>query len=163
MTLTETATSAGSAVALEHVFDYAARLAPPVVVGRTSGGTRIYYEAVGGRVSGGSVNADILSGGGDWALVGDDGWVQVDVRGQCRTDDGAVLYLTYRGVIEPSDAFGAAVTSGGATSYDDQYWRVSIAVETGDERYAWLTRSALVGRGRLLGAGGVGYQVFRVG
>src|SRR4051794_10272337 len=164
MTVTDAAVIAEAGpLALQHVFDYTARLKPPVVVGRTPAGIRMYYEAVSGRVTGESVNADILPGGGDWAVVGDDGWVQVDVRGQCRTDDGAVLYMTYRGLIEPSAPFTSAVTSGGETSYDDQYWRVAIDVETGDPRYAWLTRSVMVGRGRLLGAGGVGYEVFRVG
>jgi hypothetical protein len=47
-------------------------------------------------------------------------------------------------------------------SFDDQYMRASISVETGDERYAWLTRSVLVARGRVLAGPGVEYQVFRV-
>jgi hypothetical protein len=163
VTVIDAVADTGPAIALAHVFDYAARLKPPVVVGRTAAGTRMYYEAVGGRIIGPSVNGDILTGGGDWAVVGDDGWVRVDVRGQSRTDDGAVLYMSYRGLIEPSAAFTSAVMSGGETSYDDQYWRVAIEVETGDPRYAWLTSSVLIGRGRLMGAGRVGYQVFRVG
>ena len=150
-------------ITLEHVFDYVVSLKPPVVVGSVPGGTRLYYEAVSGEVSGPRLSGEVLSGGGDWALVGDDGWTQVDVRGQTRTDDGAVLYMTYTGVIEPTPAFLSAYAGGGETAYDDQYWRVAITVETGDDRYAWLTRSVLVGRGRLAGRQRVAYSVYRVG
>jgi hypothetical protein len=52
--------------------------------------------------------------------------------------------------------------SGGETGFDDQYWRVSIEVETGDPRYKWLSQSALIGRGRICRGPGVVYQVFRV-
>lgn len=152
-----------SALGLEHVFDYTAQLKPPVVFGRTATGTRMFYEALGGRVTGERVNADVLTGGGDWAVVRDDGWVTIDVRGQSRTDDGARLYFSYRGLIEPTDAFTRAISTGGETSYDDQYWRVAVEVETGDERYEWLAHSVLIGRGRLCGAAGVSYEVFRVG
>lgn len=150
-------------VTLEHVFDYVAELKPPVVVGRVPGGTRLYYEAVSGVVTGPLVNGVVLSGGGDWAVVGADGWTRVDVRGQTRTDDGAVLYTTYTGVIEPTAAFMSALASGGETSYDDQYWRVAISVETGAPAYEWLTRSVLIGRGRLAGRSRVAYSVYRVG
>jgi hypothetical protein len=34
--------------------------------------------------------------------------------------------------------------------------------ETGDERYAWLSRTVFVARGRVV-AGGLEYEVFRVG
>ena len=158
-----TAVLSPRALVAEHVFDYTALMRPPVVVGRTPAGTRLYYEAIGGRVAGPAVNGEVLGGGGDWAVVGADGWVRVDVRGQCRTDDGAVLYLTYNGVIEPSAAFLNAFATGGETSFDDQYWRVAITVETGDPRYVALTRSVLVGRGRVAGANTVAYQVFRIG
>jgi hypothetical protein len=149
-------------VGLEHVFDYEVRLRPPLVMGRTQYGTRAFYEVLEGRISGPALQGEILSGGGDWALVDDHGWTRVDVRGQARSDDGALLYLRYRGLIEPTPAIGAAVQSGGETSFEDHYWRASIEVETADARYLWLTRSALVARGRICAGGGVAYQVFRV-
>lgn len=146
----------------EHLFDYTAVLKPPVVIGPGRNGNRLFYEVREGRLSGPKLSGEILTGGGDWALVGEDGWTRVDVRGQCRTDDGAILYLSYTGLIEPTDAFREAVATGSETDFDDQYWRVLIEIETGDERYHWLTHSALVGRGRICAGPGVAYQVFRV-
>lgn len=142
----------------EHVFDYHALLKPPVPVGPGPYGNRVFYEVREGRVTGPRLQAEILTGGGDWALIGADGFTRLDVRGQCRTDDGALLYLSYRGLLEHTDS----VAAGRETSFEDQYFRIWLDVETGDPRYAWLTRSALIGRGRICSGPGVVYEVFRV-
>jgi hypothetical protein len=147
----------------EHVFDYHSLLKSPVPIGKAQYGTRVFYEALGGRLSGPRLSGEVLGGGGDWALIGDDGWTRIDARGQCRTDDGAVLYFAYRGLVEPGQAVIDALSGGGETGFDDQYWRVMIEIETPDERYRWLTQSALVGRGRVCRGPGVAYQVYRVG
>ena len=149
-------------LATEHVFDFRATLKPPVLVGKTRHGMRVYYEVTGGVVEGERVNGEILTGGGDWAIVGDDMWSRIDVRGQIRTDDGAILYCQYSGLIEPTETFLHAVQADEETAFDDQYWRATIDVETGDERYAWLTQSLLIGRGRRTAPTGVAYEVFRV-
>jgi hypothetical protein len=150
---------------LEHVFDYEAHLDAPVPIGRGLGGNRVFWPALGGTVRGPRIRGEVLPGGGDWALTTGDGWTGLDVRGQCRTDDGAHLYIRYRGLLEPSPAVAHAMATGGATRFEDQYFRITPTVETGDERYAWLTRSVLVGRGRICSSPdgpGVAYEVFRV-
>jgi hypothetical protein len=157
-----TATSAKAALRTEHVFDYHAQLKAPVAIGPGPFGTRLFYEALGGRVSGPRLSGEVLTGGGDWALIGPDGWTRLDVRGQCRTDDGALLYFTYKGLVEPTGAVMRAVAEGGATAFEAQYFRISLAVETGDPRYAWLTQSALIGRGRICSGPGVAYEIFRI-
>lgn len=146
---------------LEHVFDYQALLKPPLTIGPGPYGNRLFYEVREGKMNAPRVNAEVLTAGGDRALVGDDGWTRLDVRGQCRTDE-ALLYLSYRGLIEPSEELFEAVGRGGETSFEDQYFRISLQVETGDPRYAWLTRSALIGRGGISIGPGVSYEVFRV-
>jgi hypothetical protein len=147
---------------LEHVFDYEALLEPPVPIGTGPYGSRVFWPARGGRVDGPRLRGELLPGGGDWALTGPDGWTRLDVRGQCRTDDGALLYFSYHGVIEPAAAVANAVAAGRETGFGDQYFRVALSVETGDPRYAWLTQSVLVGRGRISAGPGVAYEVFRV-
>src|SRR5436305_7118696 len=135
-----------TALQTEHLFDSTVLLKPPVSIGPVQYGTRLFYEVREGRISGPALNGEMLSGGGDWALVDPDGWTRVDVRGQARADDGALLYFSYRGLIEPTDAVLSAMRSGGETDFVDQYWRVSIEVETADPRYKWLSQSALIGR-----------------
>jgi len=136
-------------------------LRPPVVIGAGPYGTRVFWESAGGRLEGERVSGEVLTGGGDWCLIRPDGWTRLDVRGQCRTDDGAFLYMRYWGLVETNEAFMNAMTSGGETRFEDQYFRTAIEVETGDPRYAWLTQSLLVGRGRR-SEDGVAYEVFRV-
>jgi Protein of unknown function (DUF3237) len=148
---------------LEHVFDYEVRLKRPVVFGAGPAGTRVFFEVAEGAAHGPRLNGTVLSGGGDWMVVGADGWTRLDVRGQLRTDDGAVVYTTYRGVCEPTGAVAAAMAGRGPeTGFGDQYWRVTPVFETGDARHAWLNQSVFVARGRAIEGPGVAYEVYRV-
>jgi hypothetical protein len=145
---------------LEHVFDYEVALKPPVPIGAGPYGVRMFYEVAGGEVRGPKLNGKALSGGGDWVLIGDDGFARLDVRGQIETDDGAFIYVTYEGVLELNERMQQAIASGGETAFEDQYFLTTPRFETGDERYRWLTQSAFIARGRAY-QGGVAYQVFR--
>lgn len=147
---------------LEHAFDYTAHLKPAVWFGAGPAGTRIFREVTGGAISGPLLNGELLSGGGDWATIGADGFARLDVRGQIRTHDGANVYVFYEGVVELNEKVVAADSTDGAeTSFTDQYWRTAPRFETGDERYRWLTQSTFVARGRIHPQG-VAYEVFRV-
>lgn len=144
---------------LVHEMTLRARLDPKQqVVGAGPGGTRIVASVAGGELEGTRVNGTVAGAGADWVLVGADGFGRLDVRLQVETDDGAVLYISYGGLLELNEAF---TTATGETSFDDQYFRSVPVFETGDERYAWLTTSVFVGRGRKL-ADGVEYEIFRV-
>jgi Protein of unknown function (DUF3237) len=142
---------------LIHEFDYKGTLKPPV-----SFGSRMFLEVIGGQVTGKRLNGRLLSGGGDWVVLGSDGWGQVDVRGQIGTDDGAFIYTHYTGLLELNDKVITATTSGGGTDWDDQYFRTTPRFETSDERYKWLTTSLFVSEGHLTKSGGVEYRVYRV-
>jgi hypothetical protein len=142
---------------LVHEFDYYGTLKPPV-----SFGSRMFLEVVEGQVSGKRLNGRLLSGGGDWIVIGTDGWGQVDVRGQIGTEDGASIYTHYTGLLELNDKVMTAIASGAGTDWDDQYFRTTPRFETGDERYKWLTTSLFVSEGRLKEGGNVEYRVFRI-
>ena len=100
----------------------------------------------------------ISGAGADWILIGPDGFGRLDVRLQVETDDGAVLYMTYGGLLEFNEV---SSRQGVDTQFDDQYFRTTPIFETGDERYAWMTTSLFVGRDRKL-ADGVEYEIYRV-
>lgn len=142
---------------LVHEFDYYATLKPPVVFG-----TRMFLEIGEGKATGKRLNGTLLSGGGDWVVLGSDGWVHVDVRGQLATDDGAFVYAHYTGLLELNETVLGASTSGAATDWGDQYFRTTPRFDTGDERYQWLTTSLFAAEGRLRAGGGVEYRVFRI-
>ena len=147
---------------LAYEFTFNARLAPKVAVGEGPFGARHVREALGGEVSGERINGRVAGGGGDWILVGPDGWGRLDVRLQILTGDGAAIYVQYYGVIEYNEAATGANAGEGSSDYGDHYFRTAPRLETGDERYAWVNRTLFVGEGRLHPGPVVEYRVFRL-
>jgi hypothetical protein len=54
-----------------------------------------------------------------------------------------------------------AMAPGGSTGFDDQCFRTTPRLETGDERYAWVNSTLFVGEGRMTEAG-VEYRIYRI-
>ena len=84
---------------LEHLYDMHADLEAPQVIAGAPMGTRQIFIVKGGTVEGPRIKGKLLPGGGDWALVRTDGAVQLDVRATLQTEDGALIYSTYGGLI----------------------------------------------------------------
>ncbi len=132
----------------------------PLQVGDVPTGTRVYFGVNGGHIKGDRIDAKILSGG-EWALVGPDGYLRVDVRLQAETHDGAALYMQYLGYLEMNDKVQSALANGEGTQFEDQYFYTNPRIETGDERYAWLNTTYFIGEGRIMPDLAVEYRVWR--
>lgn len=145
---------------LVQEFKIAATLEPPLPIGAGPIGTRMYYEVTGGEIVGDRLSGKLL-GGGEWALIGPDGFLRVDVRLQVETHDGAHLYIQYTGLLELNDAVRGALTSGAGTDFGEQYFFTNPRIETGDERYKWVNTTFFIGEGRILPGLGVEYRVWR--
>lgn len=149
---------------LVHEFTYLADLDPPIFCGNGPGpyGQRAIVGVRGGTVEGDRVKGILLPGGADWALIGADGYLKIDVRIAIQTHDGAVIYGYYHGFLEVTPAIMSVIGGGPTpTEFEDQYLRTSPRLETGDERYAWVNNTLFVSEGRLL-PGQVEYRVYRV-
>lgn len=149
----------GDLMKLEHLMTYKADLAPPQVVGKAAFGTRQIFEVTGGAFEGPNLRGEILTCGGDWLLVDDDGIGRLDVRATFLTDDGAHVFMQYFGVLELNDTANTALAQGGGTDYGDHYFMTQPRFETGDERYQWLAQTVAVAQGRIQ-PGAVEYEVF---
>ncbi len=145
---------------LVHEFTYTATLKEPLEIGAGPIGTRTYFELTGGEVSGERLRGKVL-GGGEWALIGPDGFIRIDVRMQIETHDKAHLYVQYTGLLELNESVQNALASGAGTDFGDQYFFTNPRIETGDERYAWLNTTFFVGEGHVLPGLGVEYRVWR--
>jgi hypothetical protein len=145
---------------LAYEFEYYALL-KPMEIGPGPYGMRVFFEATAGEVTGERVSGRLVGGGGDWLLIGQDGWGRLDVRAQIETHDGAFIYLTYGGVVEMTEQAQKALAEGGETRWEDQYYRTTPRLETGDPRYAWVNQSVFLAQGRIY-PGGVQYRVYRV-
>jgi len=145
---------------LVQEFTCAAMFDAALPIGAGPFGTRMYYEAKSGEIAGERLRGRVLSGG-EWALVGPDGFIRIDVRLQVETHDGAHLYLQYDGLLEMNETVRAALESGGGTNFGDQYFFTNQRIETGDERYTWLNTTFFIGEGHILPGLGVEYRVWR--
>ncbi|PCJ59434.1 MAG: hypothetical protein COA73_09045 [Candidatus Hydrogenedentota bacterium] len=129
----------------ELLFDMTATLEPPQSIGATHEGNRSIFYATGGTVDGPKVKGTVLPGGGDWFRMRDDGVGELDVRATFKTDDGALIYTHYRGVLIPSTG----------------YFRTTPRFETSAKQYQWLTKIVCVGVGTG-GQGQVSYKVYQI-
>ncbi|HZD14595.1 MAG TPA: DUF3237 domain-containing protein [Pseudonocardiaceae bacterium] len=115
------------------------QLKPPIVVGTGCAGTRVIFEVASVQVKGDRLRAEMMgAAAADWQLIGPEGTATLDVRAALHTDDGAIIFVQFYGK-SPSDASGGLQAP--ATIY------VTPRFETGDERYAWLNRVQVVGKG----------------
>lgn len=125
-------------------------------------GERVYWEMTEGVLSGDRINARIAMPGGDWMWAHPDGWWRPDVRVQLVTDDRAIIFLHYTGLVKPTPEFLDAAQNGRETRFGDQYLRQVMQFDTGGERYAWLNQNIWIADGRLAGPARIDYDIYRL-
>src|SRR3989475_10761193 len=131
------ATEQPRAPASEYLGTLRADLGTRTVVENGPQGTRTIVQVVGGRFEGPRVKATVQTPAGDWITNRADGSYRLDVRLTLKTDDGALILVTYNAIGQTTDA-GASL-------------RAAPLFETGDPRYVWLTRLQAVGAGERVG------------
>lgn len=150
----------------DYLFEARVPLEAPIDSGNSPNGQRMVFVVKEGTVKGPKVNGKIIAGSGaDWARLRSDGSGDLDVRMNIQTDDGAILYVHWHGVMLASDEnlayaldFDKPDDPAGAARY---YFRTSPRFETGDERYAWLNNLVCISKSRT-GDGGVIHEVYAV-
>lgn len=147
-----------------HLFDMAVDLDPRLDFGEGPLGRRVLFGAAGGSFSGPRLNGEVLDGGGDWTLFRRDGTMALDVRLTLRTDDCALVHMTYGGRwVTPPKLRDTMVDPGERYRVDPAlyYFRTNPLFETGAERYGWLNDIVCIGSGYLI-EGGIAYKVSQV-
>jgi len=147
---------------LTHLYDMHADLEAPQVIGAAPAGNRQVFIVRGGTLAGPRLKGTLLPGGGDWALVRPDGAVQLDVRATVQTDDGALIYAAYSGLIIASPAVLGRAMGGEDVPLSEYYFFTNPMFQTAAEKYAWLNQTIAIGRGKIV-PGGVEYRVWAVG
>ncbi|GAA0292085.1 DUF3237 family protein [Kineococcus aurantiacus] len=147
---------------LEEAFRLTIDIVPPVEIGDTPLGRRSLIGASGGTIVGERLNGTLNPGGGDWMLSTADGYSRPDVRHTLTTHDGAVVYFHGGGLIEMNEATLAAIGGQRPSDFGDAYIRLSLTLESGDSRYAWVNESLFVAEGRLLAGPRIEYVVHRL-
>lgn len=134
---------------------------PIADLGDVPWGRRRIAKVGGGSFEGPSLRGVVHGGGGDWLMLRHDGVLQLDVRVTLETDDGALIYMSYRGLRHGSPEAMERMNRGEPVDPSEVYFRTAPVFETASETYAWMNRSLFVGTGRRLPEGPV-YDVHRV-
>ena len=134
---------------------------PIITVGPTPGGYRRIGIVFGGRFEGQRLSGEVLDGGSDWQTVRGDGATALDVRLNLKTEDGALINMTYRGIrYGPVDVM-QRMDKGEVVDAASYYFRANPLFETSSTKYDWINRVVAIGVGHRRSDGPV-YNVFEV-
>ena len=133
----------------------------PMPVIATPGAGRRIGVVTGGTFDGERLSGTVMDGGSDWQTLRADGSVALDVRLILKTDDGAHVAMTYRGVRHGTPEAIARVDRGEVVDPSEIYFRTLVQFETAAPRYDWLNHVVAVGVGQRRADGPV-YSVFEV-
>jgi hypothetical protein len=144
------------------LFTITMTLPPMLEMGATPAGTRRVFTVAGGTFAGDRLRGDVLpQGSSDLLLVRTDGSSQQDVRLLLRTDDDALILMTYRGVRHASAEVSARIARGEAVAPSEYYLRTAPFFETASPKYAWLNKIVSISVGERT-PDGVTYEVFEI-
>ena len=147
---------------LEHILSYTGKLAnPPEVVGVMPEGVRVNFYSAGGEVTGPRIRGTVLPVGGDWVTVRKDGVALLDVRTTFRTDDGALILVTYQGIADFGEDGHERFLRGDLPEV--VRIRTAPRLATSHTSYLWLNRLHCLGAGEYRAASNQAhYDVFAV-
>ncbi len=148
----------------EYLMTYLAPLDPPSPI---DGALNIFnVKPGGGWAKGPRINGTFVPPGGDWLRVMPSGVLRLDVRATLKTDDGALIYISYNGVLQQSPESAEKMGRGEVlTTKDVPYFISAPTFETSSPKYAWLNGVQAVNKmvELKIGEGGyVKYDVFIV-
>ena len=133
-----------------------------VNIGQTPAGLRRIAPVTGGHFDGDRLSGVVLSGGNDWLINRSDGVMAIDVRLTLKTNDGALIYLTYQGRFLAAPNAMARFANGEALNASEYSLAMVAKFECGDPRYGWLNNVVAVGTGERTATGPI-YSIFEIG
>ncbi len=130
---------------LEFIADMEGYVTMPVPIGPAAWGTRLIFPIVRGTVEGPKLKGTIRPFGADWAIIRADNCLELDVSLIVDTDDGALIHVDYRGVIDLTKEQVEQLLSGQAV--ERMKIHTAPRVETAHPDYVWMNRIQVVGCG----------------
>ncbi|PCJ24030.1 MAG: hypothetical protein COA96_10490 [SAR86 cluster bacterium] len=116
------------------------------VADQLDAGSTSIAPVTGGTFGGPRLSGTVRNGGADW-ITQVAGHTSLDVRITLDTDDGAIIYMTYTGVVHPGE--------------NGLYWRVRPIFQTASEKYDWLNHIVCVGKSKQI-TNKVAYDIFQI-
>ena len=130
-------------ITTEYLMTLYAPLDPPQKIDKS---LTIYNVRPGGWVKGPKIRGALIAPAADWIRVMPGGSLRQDVRVTIKTDDGALIYLAYNGIISRSKGVAKRDASGEALTSADEYFVMAPTMETSSKAYSWLNNVQCVGK-----------------
>lgn len=147
---------------LEYLMTYKAILEPGYAIDNT---LVIVNVLPGGWAKGPNINGSFIPPGGDWLRVMPAGVLRLDVRATLKTDEGDLIYITYNGIIQHSEASFAKLNAGEKFTHKDiDYFVTAPTFQTSSKKYDYLNRVQILNKfvEARLGQGGESYVMYDV-
>lgn len=137
----------------------------PHDLGNTPLGSRRFVQITGGSVAGERIKGELLPAGADIALIRPDGIFEPHVNAVLKTDDGALIHITYHGRFHaPPETMRKLIAREGGVAKGEFYLWNAMFFETSAEKYLWLNGITAVSTGmpQPISERGIGmrYEVF---
>ncbi len=116
-------------------------------IGHVPGGHRSIAPITGGEFEGERLQGTVLPSGADWILTRSDGSFLIDVRLVLKTDDAALIYLTYQGRFLGDETALQDLAAGRDLDPERYNLAINAKFECGVEAYYWLNSLTVVGTG----------------
>ncbi len=115
---------------MRPIFTLLLDVAPPINVGKTPGVDRRVGVITGGRFEGERLRGTLLPGGSDWQAIrpGDGAWL-LNVRIVLKTDDDAIIGMSYPGIRHGPQEVLDRIARGEAVKATDYYLRIAASFE----------------------------------
>ena len=104
------------------------------------------FNVTGGWAKGPKINAIVIQPAADWIQSMPDGSRRLDVRLTLKTDDGALIYMSYNGVILSTQTSRDKQIKGEVVTSDDRYCISAPTFRTSNPKYAWLAATQAIGK-----------------
>lgn len=131
---------------LEFIYQRTSQLSAPVIVGPTPEGLRVNLHTRGGTFEGPQMKGKVLPGFGDALIIRKDGVGIIDSRTTMQTDDGAMIFVSYMGVVDLGEGSYERLLAGAPPQVAKLH--TGPRFDTAHPKYAWLNRLQGVGIGR---------------
>jgi hypothetical protein len=127
--------------------------------------TLLIINIPGGWAKGPKIEATIIQPAGDWLTILPDGSGRIDVRLTLKTDDAALIYVSYNGVVHHPQESRERLLRGEIITFNDGYAMNAPVFRTSQPKYAWFNGTQAIAKVTelKLGEGSfIKYEVFAV-
>jgi len=141
------AATAPATPTLNFIFEANVTLGAPQELGATAAARSRFVPITGGTVSGPKMKGTILSGGGDWQEIGNDGVTLIHARYLMKASDGTAIAIDNPGVRVASPDIIARLTAGEDLDPALYYFRTTPSFQVAKGPHDWLRRSVFICQG----------------